>query len=110
MSNPNVPEMIVKDISDMWARENFARLQRFMKSFPFFRGQWEFFELTFTSAVTNKKIPHALGFKPTDVMQTSILGAGGVTWNYNLFDSVNLDITTTGPCVVRAFIGAYREN
>ena len=68
-----------------------------------------FFEFDFDGAVTNYKYPHNLGFKPLDVIQTSTIGAGVLTWNYDEFDETELDITTTGACIVRAFIGSYLE-
>lgn len=73
------------------------------------RGEWKFFEIRFTAAVTNFKYQHRLGFKPLDVLQTSKTGAGALTWNYDTFDKDYLNVTTTGPCVVRAFVGRYEE-
>lgn len=73
------------------------------------KADFKFFEIVVTGTVTNKKIPHSLGFLPKDVIQTSKTGAGSLTWNYDQFDATNLDITTTGACVVRAFVGRYSE-
>lgn len=73
------------------------------------KADFAFFEISVVGAVTNKKVPHRLGFRPKDVIQTSKTGAGSLTWNYDQFDVTNLDITTTGTCVVRAFIGRYSE-
>ncbi len=109
MANKVLPELITKDIQDPWVRENFFRLQRFLKKFPLFRGEFEFREFKFPAAGTNLKLAHGLGFAPTDILQTSIIGAGTLTWNYASFDKTNLDATVTGPCTVRCFIGAYRE-
>lgn len=105
----STPEFITKDIEDPYIRENFKRLSNFLQSFPLFRGEWAFFELTFDSAKTNALIGHGLGFRPTDIIQTSKTGAGDITFNYDLFTSENLNITTTGACVVRCFVGAYKE-
>jgi hypothetical protein len=57
--------------------------------------------------VVNYRYPHKLGFVPEDVIQTSLRGAGAVTWNYDQFNRDYLDVTTTGACVVRAFVGLY---
>lgn len=105
----SLPEFITKDIIDPYIRENFKRLTYWMQGFPFFRGEWVFKELTFTAAVTNKAIPHGLDFKPTDVIQTSTTGAGDITFNFSSFTTENINVTTTGACVVRCFIGAYKE-
>jgi len=101
-------KLLVKETEDITTQENMRRIQEELTRFqPILKCQWKFFELTFTGAVTNYKYPHKLSFVPKDVIQTSLIGAGALTWNYSLFDRTNLDITTTGACVVRAFIGAY---
>lgn len=105
----SLPEFILKDLDDAYVRENFKRLGMFFQDFPLFRGEWKFFEITTTKAETNLKVFHGLGFKPLDVIQTSITGAGAITFNYALFSEESLDITTTDACVVRCFIGAYKE-
>jgi hypothetical protein len=106
----NLPDIILKDVQDIYVRENFFRLDKFLKKYPLFRAELYFFELTFVAAVTNERRPHGLTFKPLDIIQTSLIGSGSLTWNYDRFDLKNLDVTTTGPCTVRAFIGAYRED
>jgi len=104
------PDLILKDISDQYVRENFFRLNRFIQAFPLFKGQFKFFELTFDRALTSQNVLHGLGFKPTDVLQSSAIGPGSLTWEYESFDDKNLVVTTTGACKIRAFIGAYRED
>lgn len=105
----NSTELILKDIEDEYVRENFKRLSVFLASFPFFRGEWKFFELTFNGSVTNLKIPHGLTFTPKDVILTSSVGAGVVTFNYSLFNKNTIDISTSGACTIRCFIGSYKE-
>lgn len=104
----NAPEFIFKDIDDEYVRENFTRLNDFFQKDALLKAGWKFFTLTFSAAVTNNKVRHGLGFKPLDVIQTSIVGPGAVTFNYANFDETTLDITTTGACVVRCFIGTYK--
>lgn len=104
----SIPTFITKDVEPL-TRENFTRLTEFLQSFPLFRGEWKFFELTFTAAVTGLTIGHGLGFKPTDLIQTSLTGAGAITFNFASFTTENISVTTTGACVVRCFIGAYKE-
>lgn len=101
--------LFVNEIEDPYVKENFERLTRFVNDQSFLRGEWQFFEITFTGAVTNYKHKHNLGFVPKDILQTSKTGAGAITFNYTSFDSTNIDITTTGACVVRFFVGSYRD-
>lgn len=105
-----VPDLILKDIEDQYVRENFFRIKKFFETVPFFKGEFRHFEFNFDRALTNQKISHGLGFKPTDVIQTLITGPGSLTWDYINFDDKSLVLTTTGACKVRAFIGAYRED
>ncbi len=88
-------------------RENFTRLQDYIRAEEILRGEWRFFEITVTAAVTNFKYAHNLGFTPKDVIQTSVVGAGAITWNYSLFSKELLDLTTTDALTVRAFIGRF---
>lgn len=104
------PDFILKDIEDEYVRENFNRLNDFMRAFPLFKGSFKFCNLVFDRALTNQKIAHGLGFKPTDVLVSRVLGPGILTFEYLDFDDKSLVITTTGACQVRAFIGAYRED
>jgi len=96
-------------IDDPVLREYIRIIKEDLANEQILKGEWKFVEYTFTQAETNKKIPHKLGFTPKDVLQLSLTGAGSITWNYSSFDETNLDITTTGACVVRAFIGRYRD-
>lgn len=104
-----LPDFLFKDIDDVYVRENFKKLSTFVKNFPLFRGNWVFSEETFTTAVTNLNVAHGLGFRPTDIIQTSKTGAGNITFNYSSFTETHISVTTTGACVVRFFIGAYSE-
>jgi hypothetical protein len=102
-------ELRLQEIEDPIIRENFERVKSDVESFPFLKGKWRFVEIVFTGAVTNYQYPHGLAFIPKDVIQTSITGAGSLTWNYATFSRTHLDITTTGACTVRAFVGTYFE-
>lgn len=103
------PNFILKDMQDPYARENFKRLSSFLAEFPLFRGEWEFFTINIGTAVTDLNLAHGLGFRPLDVIQTSSIGAGTLTFNYSSFTDETISITTTDACTVRCFIGAYKE-
>lgn len=94
-------------IEDEYSRENFQRIS------DFFRVQnhlfnFKHFEVEFPGAVTGFKFRHGLGFQPKDVIQTSLIGAGSLTWNYTEFNKDTVSMTTTGACVVRFFLGTYK--
>lgn len=99
----------LEDLEDPDIRENFKRLQDYLKAEPVLKGQFNFFEIKVDSAVTLQKFAHNLGFAPQDVIQTSIIGTGQLTWNYENFDRNYIVFTTTGPCKVRVFVGNYQQ-
>lgn len=98
-----------KEISDPYIRDNFNRLMAYLKSNSLLAG-FKHVEIKFDSAEDNRKVPHGLNTAPKDVIQTSLTGTGVVTWNYDRFDDTFLDVTASGPCVVRAFYGTFRED
>jgi hypothetical protein len=99
--------LLVKEMQDSYVRENFMRLQDIIRRLPL--DGFRHLEITFDAAQTNKKVAHGLGAKPKDVIQTSLTGTGSVTWNYSSFDDTYLDVTSTGACVVRAYVGTHTE-
>lgn len=101
-------KFLLKEIKDDYVRENFQLLRNFFLRRPFLRD-WEFFEITFAGAVTNAKIKHTLNAKPQDIIQTSKIGLGNVTFEYEAFDAQYIVITTTGACKVRFFAGNHVE-
>ena len=103
-------KLFVKEISDEFSQENFKRIELNINSFPLNKGNFFFFEFTFDSAATNKRIPHNLGFRPKDILQTAVSNGAVVTWNYELFDASFLDVTVSAPCKVRVFVGCYKES
>lgn len=102
-------DLILKDVKDEYARENFFRIKRFLEGKTFLKGTFKFFEVEVTRAVTNQKYKHNLGFLPKDVLITSQIGAGALTINYSRIDVDFLDFTTTGAVTFRGYIGTYRE-
>lgn len=93
-------------LEDQVAKSVFQDLERDLVTISQLEG-FRLVRITFLSAVTNFAYPHGLGFKPLDLIQTSLTGGGAITWHYDRFDKSFLYLTTTGPCVVRAFVGTY---
>lgn len=102
-------KLIQRNTQDPVAQENFNRLENFINNEAILRTGFEFASIRIGSAVTNFRYRHNLGFLVKDVIVTSVIGPGAVTFNYDKFDSQFLDITTTGACVIRAFLGSYAE-
>jgi len=103
-------EFDISQIKDSATKAAIQRLRDAFREQPFLRGEWEFFEITFTKAQDNFKYPHGFDFVPKDVLQTYISTDTAVIWNFHLFDRNNLDITIAAPCTVRAFIGRFEQS
>jgi hypothetical protein len=101
-------------IEDPIAREALQYLYEASLSAPFLRSNFQFFTVEFNSLVTEQRLYHRMGFVPKDIIQTAIVAtdSGGPytsEYHYELFTSEYLVISTTGPCVIRLFAGAYQD-
>lgn len=102
----NYPSISVKEVTDVYVQKNFRALQDYFSS----QNQllnFNFIEFVFTAAVANQKITHGLTIIPQDVIVTRVTGTGVATLNWASFDSTNIDVTVTGPCRIRFFVGSY---
>ncbi len=100
-------ELLVDETLAEESQENFDRIRQYLSEDLFTKFDGSLFEHEFVSAVTNFKLPHFLGFLPRDLIVTSKIGAGIITFNYDKFSIADLDITTTGPVTVRFVAGSF---
>jgi hypothetical protein len=104
-TQPN-PQLATKEIQDIYVKKNFDNMVAYFKA----QNQllnFRFFDLVFSSATSNFLVAHGFTYIPQDVLVTKIIGPGTVTFNYGLFDGTNVNITTSGACRVRFFVGTY---
>ena len=94
-------------ITDRATRESLRAIQAFLDEQGFLRGKWQFVEFSFDKPTESFRYNHGLGFVPKDFVQTSFTGLGTILINWNNTNREYLDLTATGPCVVRGFVGAY---
>lgn len=102
-------DLILKDIPDVYSRENFTRLLRYFKRIDLLDGDFEFFEIEINQSSTIIMIPHGLTFIPQDIWVTSVEGDYNFYPRYDLFDRTNIAIYVSGPCKLRFFAGAFKE-
>lgn len=95
----------LKGVAEQASRENFELLENTFRGIRLLDGTFKFFEIAIPGAATHYRVRHNLGFTPKDIFQTSLVGSGTLTWNYELFDADYLDITTTAAMTVRAYVG-----
>lgn len=109
------------EVKDEYARENFSRLEDFVRDDTVSKGNFRFLELNLASDVATgypatKNVPHFLTFQPKDVIQTYVtrdVTTGYQTvilWNYEDFTRTTVSVTFSSPCTVRAFLGRYGES
>ena len=98
-------DLLIPEVQDEFSQENFKRIRDLALKDPLFGGTWVKKEIEFTKAVTNLKVAHGLSFVPRDILVMSKTGAGAITVNYEKNDITNIDVTTTGVCIVRLLIG-----
>ncbi len=104
--NQAQPKLSTREIVDIYSRNNFEQLNSYFATQNQLKD-FRFFDLSFTAAARNTKVAHGFAFVPQDVIVTKIVGAGTVTFNHGLFSNTQLDLTVTGACRVRFFVGQY---
>ena len=100
------PSLNVKEIVDVYVQKNFRALQDYFAS----QNQllnFKFVEVIFTQSVANQKVSHGCGFLPQDIIVSRVTGTGTVSFNWANFTSTTLDLTATGPCRIRFYVGTY---
>lgn len=107
-SSKYLPQVAIDQLKDPLLQRNFKNLQNFFDTEIITMG-FRFMEFTLDKETVNAKFAHNLGYIPKDVLVTRLTGEGQITFNYNLFDNRNIDVTVTGPVKVRLFIGTYRK-
>lgn len=107
MANKPIPELAISQIKDIYIRKNFELLSDYFSKNNQLLG-FKFFEQVFDKAVTNFRLSHGLGFVPKDVIITKLVPQDTlVLLNEGLFDASTIDISVSGPCTIRFFVGAY---
>ena len=74
---------------------------------PFTSGKFKAFEVDLEEATANFEVRHGLGFAPKDIIQTSAIGSGSVTWNYTLFTKEVVVLTVSNAVKVRFLAGSF---
>ena len=100
-------DLRLENISDDLTRDAVFNIVEAFRQEDILNCKFRHFEIVFPASVSNFKYPHKLGFMPKDVILTSSIGAGTATFNYTLFDNINLNITTSGAVTIRFLAGSF---
>lgn len=109
MNNPSIgnsPNLYYDQVVDPISRQNFKNLNDYFSAQNQLYG-FNFFELSFSKAVANATYSHGLAVTPQDVLVSRITGAGSVTFNFGLMTTTLMNLTVTGACRIRFYIGTY---
>jgi hypothetical protein len=104
-----VIDLILKDISDLWSRENFFRLMKFINQQVLFDGDFKFFDITIPKADSNYKVLHGLTFTPADIIPLAASGDLNYYFKYQFFDKNYIYISTHGPVRLRFLVGKLKD-
>lgn len=102
-------KLLITEIADKWTRENFRKIQDYLRDVAVLRGEFSFFTIAVTATTTSRDYTHNLGFRPKDVITLSVSGGYDVVWDYDNFTATTVRFSTSGPCTIRAYIGRHEE-
>lgn len=98
------PQLLTREISDLYTRENFQKLNDFVRNSLL--ADFKFFEWTLKAG--KQPVRHGLGFKPKDVLLLHVSPAASITWHHSETTVEDLSVTASVACTIRVFAGTYR--
>lgn len=102
-------ELLIREISDDYVRENFERIQRELQRGSVFDG-FNSFEVAPSGAVTRMLYRHGLGYQPLDIVESYRFGPGEITWHRSDFTNEYLVYSTTDALRIRGLVGTFKRN
>lgn len=102
-------QLILKDIADKFSKENFFRLERFIRDQHILEGQWQFYTIDIPAAYNAFGAAHKLSFVPRDVILLSAIGDQNFYFRNVDFDAQNIYVKTSGPVVLRFLAGSFLD-
>jgi hypothetical protein len=103
-----IKEIVTKNIQDKNVKDALIDLNTSIRNDPFTSSEFKFYVLELKQAVTEYKVRHGQSFIPTDIIQTSAIGPGVITWLYSKFDKEYIYLTTTDAVTVRFLAGRFK--
>lgn len=99
-------------------RENFQKIDAYLKAEPFRKGRFKFIEKQLAADTAEiaggypvtRQFLHGLGFQPKDIIQLSVTNGAAIVWQYAQFDRNYLSLTFSADCTVRFYVGRFEES
>ncbi len=102
-------ELILKDIQDLWTRENFFRIKKFTDASPIIGAGLQLFDITVPKKDAKFIVKHGLSFIPADVIHLFTDGDYNFAFLYSEFDRDNIYINAHGPVRIRFLAGKFQD-
>lgn len=99
-----------ENIQDPLVRDAIFNIVEEFRRQDSFNCNFKHFEITITGTIVGFKYPHKMGIVPKDIIVLSQIGVGVAEFNYENFDNVNFDITSTDTVTVRFLAGNFDKN
>jgi hypothetical protein len=109
-------KLLFNEIADKIVRENFKKLDDFVRDNVFRKGNFLFMELRLASDAAHAypatvSVRHSLGSKPKDVIITALSpDTVTVTPKFDSFTRTHLYFTISAAVTLRGYVGRYGES
>lgn len=103
-------DLILKDVGDEYAKENFFRLKNFIDSQIFFEGDFKLFDISIPNRDLDYKLLHGLSYIPSDIIPVSGSGDFNYYFKFQQFDKRYIYISANGPVRIRFLAGKLKDN
>ena len=97
-------ELSLSKVKDEATRQALNTVQDTFNQNELHKGDFKLFTIIETGTVTGKEFFHGLGFVPSDIIVTKLVG-GPITWDWTRASSERIYYTTSGATEVRFLIG-----
>lgn len=97
-------ELSLSKVKDEPTRQALNSVQDTYNKNELNKGDLRLFTITETGTVTGKEFFHGLGFEPSDIIVTKLVG-GPITWDWTRVTTDRIYYTTSGATEVRFLIG-----
>lgn len=98
------PTLLTREVSDIHVRENFQKLNEFVRTSLL--ADFQFFQWPLKAG--KQTVKHGLGFVPKDVLLLHVSPAATITWHHDESTTEKMSVTASSVCTVRVFLGTYR--
>lgn len=98
-------KLIVGDIKDERTRENFKRIEDYFNENTLVNSTWKVFQVEIKAGANLFRVPHGLGYEPSDILVLSSIGDNNFEFDRELTNDQYVFIRAAGPVYIRFIAG-----